>query len=206
MQDVYAELGLNVSRETVERLTEYEALLAKWNPAINLVAASTLSQMRTRHFLDSAQIFSLCGTQEGRWVDLGSGGGFPGLVCAILADDLAPNLQFTLVESDQRKATFLRTVARELGLSVTVEAKRIEAIPPLQADVLTARALAALPQLLTFADLHMKSDGIALFPKGRKASEEIAQARQLWSFQIETTASITDGEATILSIGDLKRG
>ncbi|WP_372605169.1 16S rRNA (guanine(527)-N(7))-methyltransferase RsmG [Actibacterium sp.] len=194
--------GLNVSRETLQHLKTYEALLNKWNPAINLVAKSTLADAWTRHFIDSAQIFQLA-PNAAHWVDLGSGGGFPGMVVAILALEFAPQMQITLVESDQRKATFLRTVARETGANATVIAARIEDVPPLNADVLSARALAALDLLLEFANRHLSPDGVALFLKGANHDKEIAEAVANWRFTVQKLPSTTDSNAIILAIREL---
>ncbi|TMV83054.1 16S rRNA (guanine(527)-N(7))-methyltransferase RsmG [Thioclava sp. BHET1] len=193
----------DVSRETMERLEHYAALLRKWNPAINLVSKSTLEELWTRHFLDSAQIYDHCPEGAQHWVDLGSGGGFPGLVIAILAAENRPGLRVTLVESDIRKATFLRTVARETKVSVQVLSDRIEHLPPLSADVLSARALAALPQLLEYAARHMAADGLALFPKGATHAEELDAARKIWTFSCNALASQTDPRSVILAIGGL---
>ncbi|MHC0052037.1 16S rRNA (guanine(527)-N(7))-methyltransferase RsmG [Actibacterium sp. D379-3] len=194
---------LNVSRETLERLKTYEALLKKWNPAINLVAKSTLAEAWTRHFIDSAQIFD-CAPQDVRhWADLGSGGGFPGMVIAIMAAQRAPDMAVTLVESDQRKATFLRTVAREVGVAVNVIAARIEEVPPLGADVVSARALAPLSVLLGFAERHLTPDGRAIFLKGANHAHEITEALASWRFEVQKIPSRTDPQAVILSIGGL---
>ncbi len=159
-----AETG--VSRETMARLDAYAGLLEKWTPAINLVSKASLRDLWTRHFLDSAQILGLAKTRIGRWVDLGAGGGFPGMVCAIMAAECAPDLRFTFVESDSRKATFLRTVSRETSVPVEIIDERIENIAPLKADVLSARALAPLKVLLEHAERHLAANGQALFPKG----------------------------------------
>ncbi|WP_102223927.1 16S rRNA (guanine(527)-N(7))-methyltransferase RsmG [Acidimangrovimonas sediminis] len=193
----------DVSRETLGRLTTYAALLEKWNPAINLVARSTLGDLWSRHFLDSTQVFDLRPAETGRWVDLGSGGGFPGLVLAILAADEAPDLRVILVESDQRKATFLRTAARETGVTVEVHASRIEDLAPLDADVVSARALAPLSPLLGLATPHLKAGGRGLFPKGATHDREIAEALASWSFEVQKYPSRTDPDSVILSIGDL---
>lgn len=193
--------GVCVSRETLDRLTALTALLEKWNSAINLVAKSTLPEAWTRHIVDSAQLYRLAPPQIGHWADLGSGGGFPGLVIGILAYELDPRRRVTLVESDQRKATFLRQAVRELGLTeVTVSSERIEAIPPLAADVLSARALAALPQLCDFGQRHLSPTGIALFSKGAQHREEIAHARQEWRFDLSIFPSDTDPSAVVLAI------
>ena len=193
----------NVSRETLARLDRYAALLEKWNPAINLVSKSTLADLWTRHFLDSAQIFDLCPPGARVWADLGSGGGFPGLVIAILAAGRAAGIRVTLVESDVRKATFLNTVAREVGVAVDIRPERIELLPPLAADVLSARALAPLDQLLAFAARHLDVGGVALFSKGAAHADELAKARLNWAFSVEETQSKTDPNAVILGIKGL---
>jgi 16S rRNA (guanine527-N7)-methyltransferase len=195
----------DVSRETMDRLAGYEALLHKWNPAINLVAKSTLNDVWQRHFLDSAQVFSLCPDHAKSWVDLGAGGGFPGLVVAILAAESRPDLVVTLVESDVRKATFLTTVARDLGLAVKVRAERIEALPALCADVLSARALAPLADLCAFAVRHMAPDGSALFQKGETWRQEVEEARKTWSFDLQASESLTDPRAAVLLMKGIKR-
>ena len=198
------DIGLTVSRETISQLEAYVALLEKWNPRINLVARSTLGQIWDRHFVDSAQVFAYAPEDALHWVDLGSGGGFPGLVVAVLAKELRPELRVTLVESDTRKATFLRTVIRELKLPAEVIDARIAAVEPLQADVLSARALADLKQLLGFADLHRKSGGVALFPKGATWKKEVQEAQQSWRFDYERFTSRTEAEAVILRIEEIE--
>lgn len=196
---------LDVSRETLERLTELEALLRKWNAAINLVSPQTLSQVWTRHFLDSAQLFGLADPTPSLWGDLGSGGGFPGLVIGILARERWPEMQLVLVESDKRKCAFLLAAIRALDLRASIRAERIEATAPLGAKVLSARALAALPQLLDFAERHLAEDGVALFPKGNRWREEVALAQQSWSFTVETHPSKTEADAVILKIRGVQR-
>lgn len=182
------------------RLERYAALLEKWNPKINLVARSTLKDLWDRHFVDSAQVFAHAPDGAKSWVDLGSGGGFPGLVIAILAAEKAPDMQVTLVESDTRKSAFLRTVIREAGISARVIDDRIEKIPPLQADVVSARALADLTTLLGFAAHHLAKGGIALFPKGVNWEKEVSEARQKWRFGCERFTSETDAAAVVLRI------
>jgi len=195
----------NVSRETYERLSIYENLLQKWTARINLVASGTLPDVWKRHFADSAQLWKIGQDGSQAWADLGSGGGFPGAVIAIIAAEARPDMIVTLVESDQRKAVFLRTVARETGVALNVIAGRIEEIDPLNADVISARALGSLDELLKYAMRHLASDGIALFMKGAKADEEIATALDRWRFRCEKIASITDPTAVILKIGDIER-
>lgn len=193
-----------VSRETIDRLVAYEHLLKKWNPAINLVSKSTLDQVWERHFADSAQVFALKPDDCRSWLDIGSGGGFPGLVVAILAQEKAPELRVALMESDLRKSAFLSTVARELSLAVEVIAARVEETPPHAADVLSARALAALPMLLGFADRHLKQGGTALFLKGARWQDEVAAASSQWLFQCEHHISSTDPQAAVLKIEGIK--
>ncbi len=195
---------MNVSRETLARLDLYADLLQRWTKKINLVSSSTLDALWTRHFLDSAQLFKVA-PKGGTWVDLGSGGGFPGAVVAVLAADSQSDLKVTLVESDQRKAAFLRTVLREMGVSACVLADRVERLEPMNADVLSARALASLEVLLGFAERHLVPTGRAVFPKGEKARDEIRDALEHWRFDCETYNSKTDPEAVILSIGDIQR-
>lgn len=195
---------LNVSRETLHRLKVFEELLHKWNPKINLISKKSAHETWNRHILDSAQAFGLCASWSA-WGDIGSGGGFPGLVVAILAEDFDTRQHVTLIESDIRKATFLRTVVRELGLSATVEASRIEAVDPMNADVLSARALASLDHLLGFAERHMKPDGTALFFKGETWEKEVEEAQRSWSFSFVAHRSRTDPKAAVLEIKGIKR-
>lgn len=195
--DEFAAAGLNVSRETIGRLEVFAGLLAKWNTAINLVAKTTLAQVWFRHILDSAQAFQY-GREAGKWADLGSGGGFPGLVVAILAAEKAPAMQITLVEADQRKSAFLRQVCQTLGLRADVLSERIESIPPLRSNVVSARALAPLSQLCAFASNHLAADGTAIFLKGRSFDEEVVLARQEWNFSLESHVSMTDPSSVVL--------
>ncbi len=192
--------GLDVSRETIARLEGFAALTAKWTPKINLIAKGTVDQIWERHIVDSAQLYKLAPPSFAKWVDLGSGGGFPGIVMAAIAKEKQPDAEFVLIESDQRKCAFLRTAARELDLPVTVIADRIEQAPPQAADVVSARALAALPALLPLIARHLKSDGHALVHKGRQAQQEITDAALAWSFALEDHPSITDPDARLLDI------
>jgi 16S rRNA (guanine527-N7)-methyltransferase len=194
-----------VSRETQDTIASFENLVKRWNPAINLVSKASIHEMRDRHTLDSAQLFYLSPRNAGSWVDLGSGGGFPGLVVAILAKQERPDLKVTLVESDQRKATFLRQAIRTLELPATVLAERIEHVPPQSADVLSARALAPLVELLAHAERHLAPEGTAMFPKGARHSEEVAEARKDWEFDLDTHPSESDSQAAVLVIRNIKR-
>jgi len=197
--------SLNVSRETSDRLRTLADLLLKWNPRINLVSKSTLDSLWTRHIFDSAQIFDLVPHPVGHWVDIGSGGGFPGLVVAIFAAEKDPTQKTTLIESDQRKCAFLRTVLRETGVPGTVLSKRIEQADPQGADVLSARALADLSQLCEFSVRHMQKSGTALFPKGVTWQKELRDAGESWSFSPEVITSKSKQEAVVLKLGDIRR-
>lgn len=195
----------DVSRETFERLETYADLLRKWNKSINLVSPGTLDALWERHFLDSAQLLDLMPENATRWVDLGTGGGFPGLIAAILAAERATSVRVTCVESDQRKATFLRTVVRETGIEADIVTKRIEGADPQNADVVSARALAPLPQLLWYAERHLAPTGTGLFLKGVDHAREIEEALETWTFRADTYPSRTNPDAVILKIGDLGR-
>ena len=196
---------LNVSRETLERLFAFCALVEKWNPAINLVSKSGVAEIWDRHVIDSAQLIRQIPLQGGRWCDLGSGGGFPGIVLAILAKELHPEAVIVLVESDRRKSVFLSEAARLLDISVTVKTQRIEDLEPLQADVLTARALAPLSNLCGYAYRHLKPDGVAIFPKGAAAAREIEDAKKQWQFNCDTMQSYTDPTALVVALRGIHR-
>ncbi len=196
---------LDVSRETLGRLETYVSLVQRWNPKINLVSRKSLEDIWSRHILDSVQVYR-CVNRFQNWVDLGSGGGFPGMVCAIMAVEEAPDAQFTFVESDQRKSAFLRNVARECGARCTVISRRIEEVDPLNADILSARALAELRILLSFCDRHLSKQGTALLPKGANWKKELEGAREEWNFYCEPITSLTEPQAVILRIKGVSRG
>jgi len=197
--------ALDVSRETHQRLTLYAELLRQWTARINLVARSTLPDLWTRHFADSAQLYRLAPHPVDHWVDLGSGGGFPGLVIAILGMEAGSPARVTLVESDMRKAAFLATVIRQTGAPATVIARRAETLKPLGADVLSARALASLPVLLGHAERHLAPSGTALFPKGVSWEKECVAARDKWKFDARVATSETDDGAVVMSIKGVAR-
>lgn len=192
----------DVSRETSERLDAFDALVRKWNPRINLVARGSLGELRTRHVADSMQVFDAAPAQ-GDWLDLGSGGGFPAIVCAILEAARDPDRAFTLIESDARKSVFLRTAIRELGLNAQVLTDRIEAAPAQNADVITARALAPLTDLLGHVARHGSDACIAVFPKGKSWKSEVQLARQTWHFECEPIPSSTEEGAALLRISQV---
>lgn len=194
----------DVSRETQMRLRAFEALVLKWTPKINLISKRDQDDLWERHILDSVQVAE-CGISCRHWVDIGSGGGFPGIIVAVYAREHWPETRFTFIESDQRKCAFLRTAVRELNLNAQVLAKRIEEAEPQNADILSARALAELPVLLGFADRHLGSSGVALFQKGASWEKEVADARKTWSFDCEAIKSRTHDAAVILKIQGVSR-
>ncbi len=168
-----------LSPATRKRLEIYETLLRKWQRVINLVAASTLDDLWVRHFADSLQI-SEAAPDARLWLDLGSGGGFPGLVTAIRYADV-PGAHVHMIESDQRKCAFLRTVARETGAPATVHCGRIEAIAPeLDAPIeaVSARALAPLAALLGYSEKFIEKGAIGVFSKGENAGAELMDRRR----------------------------
>ncbi|GAB1478063.1 16S rRNA (guanine(527)-N(7))-methyltransferase RsmG [Paracoccaceae bacterium] len=194
---------LKLTTEEIADLRRFADIVLRWNPRINLVSKSSAAEIWDRHILDSAQIFDLAPQSAESWIDLGSGGGFPGIVVAVIATRRRPALTVALVESDQRKAVFLRQATRELGLKATVLSQRIEKIADLRADVVSARALAALPELLALASPLLADGGTCLFAKGASRQQELDAARQSWSFNVTEVPSITDPGAAILRITEV---
>ena len=215
-----------VSRETIERLEVYEALLRAWQKRINLVASTSLNDIWHRHFADSAQLARLIPPEVSTMVDLGSGAGFPGLVLALILGDRSsrPTSMFSrtgqrpqspgmpyriaLIESDGRKAAFLREAARQTGATVEILATRIEN-PQTQAkvgcvDLVTARALAPLAKLLPMAAPYFAAGSAGLFLKGRGVQAEIDGARTKFAFGVELVASVTATDGRIAVIRDLQ--
>lgn len=189
----------NVSRETVARLTAYEALLRKWQQKINLVGPSTIDHIWQRHFADSLQLLPLVPETARNWVDLGSGAGFPGAVAALAGF----HGEVYLIESDKRKAAFLQAVARETGQELTVLAQRIEDVAvsrKIAADIISARALASLTKLLELASPFVTPQSTALFLKGRDWQAEMLAAEADWSFRAEVFPSRTDDEARVIKL------
>lgn len=190
-----------VSRETVGDFELYVELLQRWQKIKNLVAPSTLSHIWTRHIIDSAQLLPLLDGAK-TIVDFGSGAGFPGMVLAI-ANKSIPGFQMHLVESNGRKASFLREVARITAAPVTVHAVRIEdfvASRPDRADLITARALAPLSVLLDYGAELLKTGARALFLKGQDVEQELTEATKYWSIQADLIPSLTDSTGQIVSI------
>lgn len=181
------------------------ALVIRWNRSINLIARSTESAIWRRHIVDSSQLHSYAPDAH-IWTDLGAGGGFPGLVIATMAMESGTPARTILVESDRRKVAFLRAAIRELMLPAEVRVGRIEQLDPIGADIVSARALAPLGRLLGHAERHLRPGGRALFLKGATWRAEKRDALASWSFRCETFPSVTDKEAAVLRIGDIRHG
>lgn len=189
-----------VSRETFERLRRFETVFCKWARRINLVAPSTLDRLWRRHILDSAQLLSIA-PQALRWADLGSGGGFPGAVIAILAHDRA-DVAVKLVESNRKKAAFLQNALSDLAPRADIVARRIEDVveSSVSPDIVTARALAPLPRLLTLTEPWLAAGTRALFHKGRDSGEEIKLAHDTWNLDLIQHRSSVDDDSVVLEI------
>jgi 16S rRNA (guanine(527)-N(7))-methyltransferase RsmG len=195
-----AGVGFVVPRETEDRLRAFVELLLRWNRRVNLVGAGSAEDVWRRHVLDSLQLLAHLPSGPDPVLDIGSGAGFPGLVLAAATDR-----RVTLVEADKRKAAFLVEAAARLGLAkVGVRAERIEGAALPKAKLLTARALAPLPTLLRHAHALLSPGGVALFPKGRTADEELTAASRDWMMRVERFPSRTDPASTILRISEIR--
>lgn len=199
IQKVFERHQFFVSRETVEKLETYRRLLEKWQKAINLVGPTTVDDIPTRHFFDSAQMLRYIPDTDICMVDLGSGAGFPGLVLAILGVR-----EVHLVESDVRKATFLREVSRETKTPVTIHDIRAEDVVIPNAGLVTARALAPLTDLLGYM-VKIAPKGAGLFLKGLQYAEEVEKAAKKWHFSHEVFPSESDISGKIIRISDLSK-
>ncbi|MBW6424538.1 16S rRNA (guanine(527)-N(7))-methyltransferase RsmG [Rhizobium sp. XQZ8] len=197
--------GKSVSRETQERLEHFAKLFQKWAKTINLVAPSTLDELWQRHIADSAQIYQQSpGAQQ--WLDLGSGGGFPGIITAIFLAEVGDGW-VNLVESNQKKAAFLRVALNETGARGSVHPVRIEAAQDelKDCDRISARALAELDMLFSYtAPWMIGKNTRAFFHKGRDYQAEIAKARGRWAFDLLEHRSAVEQDSVILEISNLR--
>ncbi len=199
------DIGLEgVSRETRLKLKIYVEMLGKWNRSINLVSKSTLDDVWRRHIVDSLQIAEI-GPNTGRWADLGSGAGLPGLIVAAAKAENSPNTQVTMIESDQRKCAFIAAAANLMELDVSIECRRIEESTTQTYDVISARALAPLSHLLELSLPYRHNETVCIFPKGAKAEEEMTAAQRDWNINYDTTQSVTDTSSTIFRIQEYSR-
>ena len=192
--------SLNVSRETLNGFYEYETLLSKWNEKINLVSKNTLVDIWERHFLDSGQIIKHVEASGKRWVDMGSGAGFPGLVVALLLRDRKIDCDLVLVEKNPKKGFFLSEVIRKLKLSVEVVNDNIDTLEPLKADILTARAFSELNKLIEIAFRHRKKEGICLFLKGENYRMELDKTLNYWFFDYDIVDSLSSSSGKIIRV------
>ena len=184
-------------------LEEFAALLRKWNAVQNLVSRETIGELWPRHIEDSLQLLKLLRPTDVRFIDLGSGGGFPAVPLAIASR--GTERRFTLVEPIAKKASFLRAVARDLRLPLTVESVRAEQIDSRETfDVVTSRALTSLPELLTMAARFLRSDGHMLLHKGQTYREETSRAAAHFDFDVVVHPSETDAGGVILEISNLR--
>lgn len=199
--------AFKVPRETIHALTRYADLLSHWQKSINLVAPSTLPEVWSRHFADSAQLRTLAPGAR-LWLDLGSGAGFPGLVIAILQAQV-PDFRMHMVESNTKKCAFLAEVARVTAAPVDIHAMRIEELAQkaqsLRPDVVSARALAPLPRLLEIAEPFIGEGTRGLFLKGRETETEIKAARDGWTFDVLLHPSMTARDAHVVELTGLRR-
>ena len=186
---------LNVSRETIDKFRAYLTLLEKWQARINLVANSTLAEAWQRHILDSGQLAAFYPPQTKNIMDVGSGAGFPGLVLAIMG-----GVTVDLVESDQRKAVFLSTVIRELDLPAKVHNQRIETLPQLFPDVITARALAPVPKLLKIIENQLSPKSVCLFLKGAAVQDELTNLQTYSTMDATTHPSLSGPTGVVLEL------
>jgi 16S rRNA (guanine527-N7)-methyltransferase len=190
-----------VSPQTEARLAVYVDLLARWRKATNLISEASFAEVWTRHIADSAQLLALA-PHARRWVDLGSGAGFPGIVIAIQLADV-PGARVHCIESDRRKCAFLREVARAAGAPADVHAARIESIDPAAlapVDAVTARALAPLPRLIEFATVWIAHGAVGVFPRGRSGQAQLGIHPAAPDLAMDLVASKLDPEAAILRV------
>ena len=192
--------GLNVSRETIKSFRQYEALLYKWNKKINLVSPNTLTDLWVRHFLDSGQIINFVDASGKKWVDIGAGAGFPGLVVALLLRDRKIDCDMVLVEKNMKKVFFLNEVIRKLNLNVKIVNNNVDAIEPLNADILTARAFSELKKLIELSVRHRKKKGVCLFLKGENYRIELDKTLNYRFFDYDILDSISNSSGKIIRV------
>jgi 16S rRNA (guanine527-N7)-methyltransferase len=196
----HSSISNDVSRETLLALERFSELVLRWNSTVNLIAPGDGVRLWERHISDSLQLVALMQPPPDRAIDLGSGAGFPGLVLAI-----ATGVPFDLIESDQRKAAFLREAVRLTGAPAQVHAQRIEAVHLDPAPLITARALAPLPKLLALAAHLLAPAGACLLLKGANVEAELTDAAAQWHMRVDRLPSRTAPGARILRITDLSR-
>ncbi len=198
--------GFTVSRETLDKLDVYAQLLKKWQKSINLVSDSTLNDIWNRHFLDSAQLVKYIPSGKYRIVDFGSGAGFPILVYATLLQNTknGADYEFHTIESDSRKCAFMREVVRNLELNINIHNSRIEQISLGFFDFITARALASLDGLLTYARPFITKNSTCIFLKGENLATEMMNFNRKWEAKITEYPSLSDKTGKVVVLKNIK--
>ena len=191
---------VDVSRETYDRLSLYHNLLVKWQAKVNLVGPDTISDAWRRHFLDSLQISKFIENKNAKIVDIGTGAGFPGMGLSIFGYQ-----NIHLIESDAKKITFLKEVARITKSNATIHHSRIEQSTIDDVDVVVSRACAPLPKLYSYASRFVSHETICLFHKGKNYSKDSEDAQSDWQFDMTVSPSVTDTEGVILKIQNLRK-
>ena len=201
----FLQSNCHVSRETMELFQVYVDLLVYWQKKTNLVANSTLGEIWHRHICDSAQ-YKLIFPTKRKWLDIGSGAGFPGLVLAILGRD-QPGFHVQMVESNGKKAAFLRKIIRETAVPASVCVERIESVAKQfdQCEVVTARAVSSLNNLFNLTSGWLEKDAVGLFPKGREYLQELEECRGRWEFDLIKHNSQIEENSVVLEIRNLKK-
>lgn len=198
-------MTLDVSRETHDELVAFTEMVLRWNKSINLVSRSSETSIWDRHVIDSARLMALAPKSARIWVDVGSGGGFPGIVVAILMKQRSDCPRITMIESDIRKSVFLQEAARSFDLNVSVLPGRVEdqAIPDV--DVISARAVAPLDRLLDMVSHLITPSTVLLFPKGVNAGSELTEAEPNWRMNVDQIVATDPGCGPILRIREVER-
>ncbi len=191
---------LKVSRETIESIKRYMNLLIEWNSKVNLVSKNSINDIWKRHILDSAQLINFVDFGTKKWVDLGSGAGFPGLIIASLAKDKYPHLSVSLVESNKRKCVFLGQAAQILKVNVDIYPVRIQDCSFEDVDIVSARALAPIKELIPYINLFGNKNCKGLFLKGKNIFEELKAIKDIDSFKIKVNPSLVGSTGCILEI------
>lgn len=194
----------DVSRETLDALFEFQADLLSWTNRINLISPQTRKEAWSRHILDSAQLLFFVDECAETWCDLGSGGGLPAIVVGILAREVRTDLSITMIESDARKSAFLKLMVKKFRLNAQVKNERIELVDQQCADVVSARALAPLVDLLPLVQRHIAPHGSALLPKGQNYLAELGSISDAWRYQLEINESATNPEACVLKLTNIE--
>lgn len=195
----------NVSRETIDKLKAYEALVLEWNNKFNLISKSSVSDIWHRHIEDSMQLCEYITQKDEFLYDFGSGAGFPGVVIAIIAQEKFPNLKISLIESIGKKAKFLSVVNDELNLKMDIYNDRIENLNLKKANIITSRAMASLEKLLEYSKPFCSNKTKLLFLKGEKWQEEVKEAEKKWLFKFVAQKSQTSDNGCVLQIENIRR-